>query len=251
MTERRDGFTLLEVTLAMSALAMLVAICYGAFHVGIRAVESGEMAVVTAQRLRVATDVLIRQLKSAVHYPVRTADDNVYWYFTGTATSLTFITAAAQQGGGGLARVVYRLEEDPKRLVLEESPFFSPDTLGADPVDKPGDRAVVLLDGFQSIKFQYCVNDGAEPECEWRDGWDGPTDGEDMMPAAVRIVVTGLPGLELNVWGQEIPIMAMAYGEEQPDPDELLSSGGDGGDGGEGDVGGDGDMGGETDDGGG
>ena len=225
MTERRDGFTLLEVTLAMSALAMLVAICYGAFHVGIRAVESGEMAVVAAQRLRVATDVLIRQVKSAVPYPARNKDDDVYPFGTGTATSLTFITAAAQQGGGGLARVVYRLEEDPTRLVLEESAFFSPDALGRDPVDKPGESR------FRSVKFQYCMNDGAEPECEWRDAWDGQAD--EMMPVAVRIVVTGLPGLEMDVWGQEIPIMATAYGESNGDVDSLeddLASNGDGND---------------------
>src|SRR5947199_10106528 len=107
MSERRDGFTLLELVLAMSALAMIVAIWYGAFHRGIRAVESGERAVVTAQRLRAATDVLIRQIKSTVTYCARNEDADVdtYPYFFGTATSLTFVTAAAQQGGAGMARV--------------------------------------------------------------------------------------------------------------------------------------------------
>src|SRR5881628_4211809 len=105
MSERRDGFTLLELVLAMSALAMITAICYGAFHLGIRAVESGERAVVTAQRLRVASDLLIRQVKSAVPYPARNRDDEVYPYFFSTATSMTFVTAAGQEGGGGLARV--------------------------------------------------------------------------------------------------------------------------------------------------
>ena len=68
----RAGFTLLEVVLAMTSLVMVTAICYAAFHLGMRAVERGEVAVVTAQRLRVASDVLIRQVKSAVPYPVRT-----------------------------------------------------------------------------------------------------------------------------------------------------------------------------------
>ena len=37
MAERRGtgGFTLLEVVLAMAALALMAAICYGAFHLGI------------------------------------------------------------------------------------------------------------------------------------------------------------------------------------------------------------------------
>ena len=226
MTDRRSGFTLLELVLAMSALAMITAICYGAFHLGIRAVQSGEVAVVTAQRLRVATDVLIRQIKSAVPYPARNKDDDVYPYFVGTATSLTFITANAQQGGGGLARVVYQLAEEAPCtvapcLVLKETPFFSPDALGRDPVDSDPSltAGVDLLHGFKSVKFEYLMNDGAETE--WREGWDGQTD--EMMPAAVRIQVWGLPGLELDVWGQEIPIMATAYGENtgEVDDDEL------------------------------
>jgi hypothetical protein len=73
------------------------------------------------------------------------------------------------------------------------------------------------------------MNDGAETE--WRESWDGQTD--EMMPAAVRIVVTGLPGLELDAWGQEIPVMATAYGEntgEVDDEDLAASAGEDAGD---------------------
>jgi prepilin-type N-terminal cleavage/methylation domain-containing protein len=44
----RAGFSLLEVMLAMVALALVSMICYGAFHLGIRAVEKGEVAVVTS-----------------------------------------------------------------------------------------------------------------------------------------------------------------------------------------------------------
>ena len=49
MNDPRRGFTLLELILAMSALALIATICYAAFHLGIRAVERGEVAVVTAQ----------------------------------------------------------------------------------------------------------------------------------------------------------------------------------------------------------
>ena len=65
------GFTLLEVVIAMTALALVTVICYGAFYLGIRAMERGEVAVVAAQRLRVATDVIIRQIKSIVPYKAR------------------------------------------------------------------------------------------------------------------------------------------------------------------------------------
>jgi len=212
------GFTLLEVVLAMTALALVAAICYGAFHLGVRAVERGEVAVVTAQRLRTASDVLIRQIKSAVPYPARNAEEDVYPFFKGTGTAMTFVTAAGLGGGGALTRVVYRLEQAPPRLVLEETQFFSPDGLGNDHLDQSADRSTVLLDGFQALRFEYMLNDGADTE--WRTSWDGLD--EELLPAAVRIIVDGLPGLEVDTWGQEIPVMATAYGESAGEVDDEL-----------------------------
>ena len=213
----------------MTSLAMVTAICYAAFHLGMRAVERGEVAVVTAQRLRVASDVLIRQVKSAVPYPVRTEDDDIYPYFTGTPTSMSFITAAAQQGGGQLARVTYRLEENPPRLMITESPSFSSVGLGREKLERAGERTTVLLDGFRTLRFQYLLDDGTDSE--WRSSWDARE--EEILPNAIRITVDGLPGLEVDTWGQEIPIMvatlteggAEANEEGLPEKDESQQAG--------------------------
>lgn len=210
-----DGFTLLEVVLAMTLLALVVAICYGAFHLGIRAVEKGEVAVVTTQRLRVASDVIIRQIKSAVPYAVRNEDDDVYPYFEGSGTSMRFVTTAGMQSGGSLAVVEYRLEEDPTRLVMTEGLAFSADSLGRGKVALDEARSVVLLDGFRTVTFEYMLNDGADTE--WRRSWDGHA--EEMLPAAVRVLIDGLPGAD-SKWGQEIPTMACQYGDSQCEVEE-------------------------------
>jgi prepilin-type N-terminal cleavage/methylation domain-containing protein len=234
----RAGFTLIEVIIAMSLLALVATICYSAFQLGIRAVEKGEEAVVTAQRLRAATDVLIRQVKSAVPYAVRNEDEDVYPYFVGTSTSMTFVTGAGQLAGGGLVRVAYRVDDDPPRLVLEESPFFDPDGLGQGTPQPSPPTSSVILDGFLKLSFQYCLDEGGDTggggagntgtgagggekhgvsdsdkhtRCEWQNSWDGLT--EETMPLAVRVLIEGLPGIEEDVWGQEIPIVACAYGE--------------------------------------
>lgn len=211
MNERRHeaGFTLLEVVLAMSVLALVAAMAYAAFHLGQRAVERGEIAVVQAQRLRVASDVLIRQIKSSVAYPARNRDEDVYPYFLGTSTSMTFITANGLHGGGSLTRVVYQVMDAPPRLVVSESETFSPDGLGRGRVAAGDERAAVLLDGFRSLKFEYMMNDGVDTE--WLPQWDGQL--EETLPAVVRIVVEGMPGMETDVWGQEIPLMATMYGD--------------------------------------
>jgi general secretion pathway protein J len=211
-----SGFTLLEVVLAMSVLALVAMVCYGAFHLGIRAVERGEVAVVSTQRLRVASDIIIRQVKSVVPYPARDKELEIYPYFLGTATSLSFITANGLQGGGGLYRIVYQVMDDPPRLLFTETPYFSPDVLGADEFDASGGRTAVLLDGFTSLKFEYLLNDGAD--VEWRPSWSGKE--EEMLPVAIRVMVDGLPNVETGVWGQEIPIMATNYGDHTGEVDD-------------------------------
>jgi len=219
------GFTLIEVVLAMTAVAMITAICYGAFHLAIRAVERGEVAVVASQRLRVAGDVVDHQIKSIVPYFARNQDGDTYPYFQGTATSVAFVTASALAGGGGLLRVIYRVLDDPPRLVLTETPVFSADTLGRDQADLPGEASAVVLDGFRTLRFEYLMNDGVDTE--WVARWDGYE--EETLPSAVRMVVEGLPGLESDAsgqagvgWGTEKPVMLAVFGEDAGDLSEEL-----------------------------
>src|SRR5262249_57446339 len=136
-------------------------------------------------------------------------DEEVHRYFMGGASSMTFIAAAGQEGGGGLARVVYQVVDDPPRLLMTENRSFSPDSLGRTPVERADGHATVLLDNFHSLKFEYLMNDGADTE--WHPEWNGLED--EMLPAAVRIMVDGLPGLEVETWGQEIPLMATTFGD--------------------------------------
>ncbi|MCI0347078.1 MAG: prepilin-type N-terminal cleavage/methylation domain-containing protein [Chloroflexi bacterium] len=233
----RSGFTLLEVVLAMTSLAMLTAIVYAAFHLGVRAVERGSAAVVTAQRLRAASDVLIRQVKSVDPYCSRTAEDGEYPYFFGDKQSMEFVTAAGQLGGGGLVQVHYRIENDPPQLVLTESTFFSPDTVERD-AQRGGERRAVLIDGFRNAQFQYLYRESNESgdDQEMRSEWNAREEG--ILPAAVQIAIEGLPGLDTDVWGTEIPIMTSQYreggaecdperiGEPPPDEAEAAAAGG-------------------------
>jgi hypothetical protein len=218
------GFTLLEVMLAMTSLAMLTGIIYAAFHLGTRALERGEAAVVTAQRLRAASDVLIRQVKSVDPYCSRSVEDGEYPYFFGNSRSMTFVTAAGLLGGGGLVRVCWAIKDDPPRLELTESAAFSPDTLGTgDATDDCRGPHAVVIDGFRRARFQYLFRESndTKDDQEMRPSWDAREDG--ILPAAVQIEIDGLPGLEVDTWGTEIPVMTSHYreGGAECDPERI------------------------------
>ena len=235
MTERAlrpSGFTLLELTLALASLALLAAICYGAFHLSWRAVQRGEAAVVTAQRLRVAIDVFIRQIKSVAVYEVPTEDDEPVSYFYGEPTWMKFVTTAGLAQGGGLTRVVYRLEDDPPRLVVDETHVFTRRSLGAEGRAEPpvSEHSAILLDGFKDLRFAYLPKEENAPAGEggWQSEWIASDEG---LPAAVRIIVRGMPGIEADEWGHEVPIMSTAVGDNDGAPDEnnVQEPGGEGG----------------------
>lgn len=214
------GFTLLEIIVSMVILALVTGICYAAFHLGIRAVTKGEVAVVTAQRLRVATDVMVRQVKSASAVGAETEDNDFSaYYFVGTPTSMSFVTEAGQLSGGGPSWVRYTITNDPPQIVLEECPCFDARNLGSGKCEPCGWQSAVVLDGFRAAKFEFCDPAGPDGECGescWCKGWDYLE--MEQLPLAVRLSVSGLPGLDEDEWGQEIPLMAATYGDEQQDP---------------------------------
>jgi prepilin-type N-terminal cleavage/methylation domain-containing protein len=224
------GFTLLEVVLAMTALAIISAICYGAFSVGMRAVRAGTCAVTTAQRLRVASDVLTRQIRSVEPFPDYTgAFEEVY--FRGRSDSVRFVTSAAQLGGGGLALVTYQIEEDPsepcnkadtgtQRLVMTEVPYFSSYTLD-EPDDQRLARTAVLLSRVDGLSFEYYggpeVASDDESGCNdegWCRRWNTSDNAKSQMesvPIAIRLTVQRVPGIESEAWVQSTPIAISSY----------------------------------------
>jgi prepilin-type N-terminal cleavage/methylation domain-containing protein len=212
--DRRAGFTLIELVLAMTALALVTAVCYGAFHLAIRAMERGEMAVTTAQRLRATSDVL-RQIRSAMYRLERNEDGDQYPYFIGKATYLSFDTNLRLQGGGGVTRVTYQLLDNPTRLVLTESEppmHTSSSRRGRDRDERPVEQTTVLLEGFQSLRFTYF-----DAAWEQRTSWDtNPAHGDgdqEGLPLAVQLEIEGLPGVESGRWGAAFPIAVVALNE--------------------------------------
>lgn len=209
------GFTLIEVVLSLVIFSLLTLMVYSAFFIGHRAVLKGERDADQNQRMRVAEDILGREVRSAAVYWVRHEDDQ-FPFFVGRADGMSFVSAAPQaRGGTGLAAVTYRVVDG--QLILEERVGFTHEDLVRPPSGAHVERAV-LLSGFSSLRFEYLPRDDAEGG--WQRQWDGRE--EDTLPLAVRVTVEGLPFFG-HPWVREIPIMSIAYGlnnDEIQEPDE-------------------------------
>jgi hypothetical protein len=101
---------------------------------------------------------------------------------------------------------------------MTECRTFSPDLLGTEEsLECPDERAVVLLDGFQSLRFGYYLYDGTEVMGDPQPTWDSLE--QETLPIAVQVTVEGLVGAD-STWVQEIPIMAASYGEGAGEVDD-------------------------------
>ena len=197
------GFTLLELMISLTLLTMMMGMVFSVFATATDSIPRGEAAAQRSARLRMATALMTRQIRSLVDYPAETEDEEIHSFFNGDSNEFTFITAAPQMGrGDGLGWVTYWVEEGD--LNFSERLIFSSGAFVAE-----GENSVAeatLLTGIAGHRFEYLRLDG--DTSEWVEAWEGLD--EQSPPAAIRVTIEGL-GLSDSYWIQEIPIMTVVY----------------------------------------
>ena len=174
--DRSSGFTLVELLVAATLLALLSAALFGGLRFGARAWESGGDRIERAGEVEAAQELLRRTLVETA--AAEGASAGLQDDLLGAPDSLDFFAPLPKHAGlGGIGR--YRLALDEKgRLALAWEPRrperrFS-DTFPAEPA--------TVLDGVEGMTIAYY---GAEQPGEapaWRDHWSGRS-----LPLLIRI----------------------------------------------------------------
>jgi len=214
------GFTLVELVIAMTLMALIAVGLSGVLVIGARSASSAERKTEQARRYRVATELIVRQLRStaALRLPDDESDElsegQDIAYFLGESDRLSFITAAPQTPeNSGLAVVDLWVEDG--QLMMSESPYFllaSEGKIGAEFADLT--FAATLLYDVESVSFEYQRSD-LERE-NWATSWDASE--EDALPVAVKIEVK--PSVDGGpYWYHEVPLFVATLnqvtGEDQ------------------------------------
>ncbi len=183
------GFTLFELLLSMTIVAVVVALVLGVFRVGYRAWEKGDKAIDSLQRLRGISDRIHRQLTAAV-FVRPSGEESTRKGFTGTERSMRFTSDSSLVPGIPRGRVIVRYRVDESDEGGQQLMFHELPVIVADPEDDdiPPDEAFYrLLQGMDRISFEYLKRDGENPDAEpqWQANWDPGIDGN--LPSAVRV----------------------------------------------------------------
>ncbi len=178
------GFTLLELLLSLTILAVMTALVFGAFWTGIRSWEKSEDRLPASQRLRVVPSLVNSQLASLCLPRVLEKDEG-YLYLRGSADTLEFFSgrSLSPQYHRDLVYVRYHLKREDGGVAFS---FYEKDiySLEQDTLDDlPREDFQALLNDFQSITFSYL---SPSTKKGWLDSWQPDEEGE-ILPRAIRI----------------------------------------------------------------
>ncbi|MBA4373793.1 MAG: hypothetical protein C0402_13150 [Thermodesulfovibrio sp.] len=167
------GFTLLELLISFSIIALIVLIIAGAMRLAYHSVESGEKRTEYLERLRGSVSIINAQIQSQV--PLTYTDDaEKKFYFVGERELVTLSTNYSIWGREkGYAVVTYRVETDgnnKKTIMATEK------TIGMESL-----REARLLTGFDEIYFEYFYKGPTDEKGSWTDRWTDKTSVPEKM----------------------------------------------------------------------
>jgi len=197
--ERKNGFTLLDVLLALGIVAAALAIVFGGLRVGLAAWQQGEERTAALDHTRSLAVLLERAIEGAYPYRISAeGEQEARILFDGLPDRLTFATLSPPLPiGAPAAFIAVSLSAESAGLALRQQ--ILPSSLELDRL------APLLVDARTSgVRFRYL---GREAE-SWRDTWDVRT--EEGLPHAVEIVLLARAGRSGAPQALTVPIRTAA-----------------------------------------
>ena len=188
---RRDqGFTLLELSVALVLLALMASVLYGSLSLAGTSWDRGEARAQQTSEMRL-TEGFLRRTLGAQH-PLRFQKVvGKPLYFAGAGDSLSYAAALPGRAGAGMYyfRIAVTPNGESSRLTLAR---LIPDYGATSPPDFGSDFSV-LADGIAEAHFGYFGRDAGAANTvapTWRDRWDDPQ----RLPDLIRIDVKPIHG---------------------------------------------------------
>jgi general secretion pathway protein J len=177
-----DGFTLLELLVALSLLSLMVAGLVGGLRLGTRAWESGRVSA-SLDGAETAVRAVASQIERAFPVTVRRVNGPPVMAFDGKADSLRFV--GLSEGGaqwGGLVTTEIGVDGEGRlqtlsawTRVFRDEDFDSRDAMSA----------TALIDKLAYLRLSYFGATDSKQQPQWRDDWREAT----VLPRLVSVRV--------------------------------------------------------------
>lgn len=190
------GFTLLELLIGLTLLALMMVMMYSALNLGIRAWDTGDARAGEAADQRIVQSFLRREFSQIFAIRWRgIAESRIA--FEGNREEIHFVSALGLEAGardGGLQWAHLRLREDrdPSAAPGSKALYLARDTFDQQAGDwaaldsLPATRETRLFGGLRSIEISYFGAEDDHATAQWRNTWSNPL----RLPQLVRFTFT-------------------------------------------------------------
>ncbi len=187
-----DGFTLLELIISLTIVAVILVIVFGAFRIGTKAWEKGERDIEKHQRHRIVLELVTRQMASIVFKNVKRFDKEEL-LLKGDAKSFEFASLVSLKPANefGIVFVRYSVSEGEDGgeglFAFERNSVLFDEEFEFDDIDP--EEYFNLIPEAHGISFEYLKppEEGLEEEPQWVERWDPANDKG--APMAIRLKV--------------------------------------------------------------
>jgi prepilin-type N-terminal cleavage/methylation domain-containing protein len=188
MIPRKQGFTLLEILVAITIFGMVIGLAYSSYNATFHIINSAESQIETYSKARITMERILGDLES--FYPGK----KIHFKGTGEtlanhrAATLQFLSTAhirlhPDSAPRGPVLIRYQVLEDPDSdsLLFYRAEQSLTDATKEEEEDPPG---LLLCDNLQEVAFDYRNEDGEDVE-----SWGEDEEGEDAasLPDLVTI----------------------------------------------------------------
>ncbi len=182
-----QGFTLLELLLAITIFAVVVSLVYGAYNTTFRVINNSNVHAKYGAAARVAMERFSEDLEtfhlgSSGFLKGESATVGEFGADSLSFTSTSHLVFDKNEMPAGYATITYSVEEN------EETGLLS--LYRADIAFKPGaesaeEKGFLLCDGLREVSYVYFDDEGGETE-SW-DSNERKSSGETELPAMVKL----------------------------------------------------------------
>ncbi|MFD1611580.1 type II secretion system minor pseudopilin GspJ [Sphingomonas tabacisoli] len=180
---KRNGFTLVEMMVALLIFGMIAAAGVGLLRISVDAQAATKTRLDALAGERRVEALIASDAAQAVPRVTRNAAGDRVQAFEGAAGGFTLVRAGVDplddSARPALQKVGYAVEEG--RLVRRTWPMLD----GAEP-----NAPAVLVDRVASVTLRYRSKDG------WREVWDPIR--PDLLPRAIEMIVTPMKGVQMR-----------------------------------------------------
>ena len=200
--QQQNGFTLLELLIAMTLLGMLLVVLYGGFNIGIKSWDKGEAHADKLNEIRIAQEFLRTQLRQSVTVFRTDAVTGRELYFIGESDRIGWVAPMLRYlGMGGL----YYLEldhvgdgtVDAGELRIRWYPYSPGNEDNV--IDGDDSEQTVLLAGVTEFEVEYFGADEPGEDPYWTSQWVNLQQRPELIKVNVSLADNAWPELIIPV----------------------------------------------------